>query len=213
MTLCVLGLMTGCATEKVVQDGAEEAFREAEVDVESAHYQIALEKLRALKNKYPYSHYAVTAQLKIADVYFLQEAYAESAASYESFRDLHPRHEKAPCAAFRAAKAYFKDSPGDVAQDLSPVHKALLAYESFLRRYPQESHAGEARQDIQDAKELLARKELAIGDFYFKREFLAAAKPRYLKVVAIYPQSRSAEIAQMQLQKIAATAPTESQAR
>src|SRR5690242_7436832 len=81
----------GCASNPVDENDAASLLKDAEEDIQSDHYQIALEKLRIIKNKFPYSKYAVDAQLRIADVFFLQEAYADAAASYEAFRDLHPR--------------------------------------------------------------------------------------------------------------------------
>ena len=57
--------------------------------------------MKTIKNKFPYSNYATEAQLKIADVYYMQESYGEAAVAYEAFRDLHPKHEKVPYAMFR----------------------------------------------------------------------------------------------------------------
>src|SRR5436305_4595321 len=88
-------LYAGCAGTPVDENDPASLFKDAESDIQSDHYQIAVEKLRSIKNKFPYSKYALDAQLRIADVYFLEESYAEAAAAYETFKDLHPKHEKA----------------------------------------------------------------------------------------------------------------------
>ena len=67
-----------------------------------------IDKLKIIKNKYPYSKYALDASLRLADVYFLQESYTEAALAYESFRDLHPKHEKVPYAMFRIGTFLFQ---------------------------------------------------------------------------------------------------------
>ena len=68
-------------------------FKAAGEDIESDRFQLALDKLRMVKNRFPYSKFSVLAQLKIADVYFLQESFTEAAAAYETFGDLYPKHE------------------------------------------------------------------------------------------------------------------------
>src|SRR5437870_1063058 len=87
------GTLVGCSGKAIDENDPGALYGEAEEDIKNDHYQIAIDKLRAIKNKYPYSKFAVDAQLRIADVYFLQESWGEAATSYEAFRDLHPKHE------------------------------------------------------------------------------------------------------------------------
>lgn len=192
----------GCSSAPVSENEPERLYKDALDDINSDHYQIAIEKLKLIRNKFPYSSYATEAQLKIADVYYLQESYAEAALAYEAFRDLHPKHEKVPYAMFRAAKSYFNDAPGTVARDQTTVQKALDAYNEFLKRFPQAPEATEARKDVAEARRTLAEKELYIGDFYFKRDFYDSAKPRYQKILNLYPETDAAKQAQEKLAKI-----------
>jgi outer membrane protein assembly factor BamD len=178
-------------------------YKDAEDDIKNDHYQIAIDKLRMIRNKFPYSKYSIDAQLRLADVYFLQEDFAEAAAAYETFRDLHPKHEKTPYAMFRIAKSYYKDSPSNVARDLTPAQKAVDAYNEYLRRFSNASDAQEARDDLESARKLLANKELYIGNFYFKRDFYDSAKPRFQRVLSLYPETPAAEEAKEKLGKIA----------
>src|SRR5689334_8254387 len=94
-------MSSGCSSSKIDPNDPALLFRDAQEEIESEHYLLALEKLRSIRNKFPYSKYAVDAQLRIADVYYLQELYAEAAGSSESFKDLHPTHEKAHYASYR----------------------------------------------------------------------------------------------------------------
>lgn len=193
----------GCSTASVDENDPVSLMKDAEEEITSDHYQIAVEKLKAIKNKFPYSKQAVEAQLRIADVYFLQESYAESAAVYESFRDLHPKHPKAGYAMFRLAKSFFNDIPSPVSRDLTPASRALEAYLDFTRRFPTAPEAVEAHKDITEIRNLLAEKELYVGDFYFKRGFYDSAKPRYKKVLELYPDTQGAKKAEAKLDEIA----------
>lgn len=201
LSLCGLTLV-GCAGKAVDASDPAQLYEDAEEEIKSDHYQVAIDKLRVIKNKFPYSKYSLDAQLKIADVLFLQESFAEAAAAYETFRDLHPRHEKVSYAMFRAGKAYFLDIPSPLSRDLAPAQRSVDAYGEFLKRFPADPQADEARKDLAESRRILAEKELYIGDFYRKRNFPASAKPRYQKVVSQYSDTPTAKEAQERLAQV-----------
>lgn len=175
---------------------------DAEEDIKSSSYTVAIDKLRSIRNRFPYSSVAVEAQLRIADVYFLQDSFIEAAGAYETFRDLHPKHAKASYAMFRVGKSYLNDAPTDVARDQVSSRRALEAYGEFLNRFPQAVEAEEARKDVSVIRERLAGKELYIGEFYRKRSFPKSAKPRFEKVVQLYPETEAAKVATQKLQEL-----------
>ena len=195
--------LSGCSSAPVGDGDPAVLYKQAEEDISSEHYQIAIDTLRTIRNKYPYSKYSVDAQLRIADVYYLQESYAEAAAAYETFRDLHPKHEKIEYAMFRIGKSYYKDVPSTVARDLTTAQKAVDAYREFLKRFPTAGQAQEAKDDLAASVKLLADKELYIADFYYKRDFYDSAKTRYQKILDVYPETPAATRAKDQLSKIA----------
>ena len=198
----ILTSMVGCSGKSIEDGDPGELLQEAEQNIKNDHYQLAIERLRIVKNKYPYSKYAVEAQLRIADVYFLQESYGEAAISYEGFRDLHPKHEKAAYAMFRIGKSYFNDRPGNVARDLTPNQKSLDAYNEFVKRFPESPQASDARADIHVLREELAEKELYIAKFYTREDQPESAKKRYAKLIDAYPDTNAAEAAKKNLEKL-----------
>ncbi|OFZ20165.1 MAG: hypothetical protein A2X94_09675 [Bdellovibrionales bacterium GWB1_55_8] len=195
-------MVAGCSGKGVDEADPESLFRDAEAEVESSHYQIAIDKFKSVKNKFPYSKFAAESLLRIADVYFLQESFLEAAVSYESFRDLHPKHEKAAYANFRIGKSYFMDIPENVSKDLSSAQKSLAAYNEFIARNPNSEFVKEAREDINRAREMLARKELYVGNFYYTRGHLGAAGPRFKKLIEAYPETQAATEAKQKLARI-----------
>ena len=199
--------LSGCSGGSIDQNDPAQMYKEAEQDISNDRYQLAIDKFRIIRNKYPYSKSAVDAQLRIADVFYLQESFAEAAIAYESFRDLHPKHERVGYAMFRIGKSYFNDIPGSVARDLTPAQKALDAFNDFLRRFPTDPEANDARQGANDSRKKLAEKELYIGDFYYKRDFFRSARDRYLKLVDAYPETGAAVQAKSKLELIAKRGP------
>jgi outer membrane protein assembly factor BamD len=194
--------LSGCSGKSIDESDPAQLYKDAEEDIESDHYQLAIDKLRVVKNKFPYSKYATDAQLKIADVYYLQESYAEAASTYELFRDLHPKHEKTPYAMVRIGMSYYNDMPSTVARDLTSASRALDAFNEFVRRFPSAPEAAEARTHIAEVRKTLAQKELTIGDFYVREDQFDSARARYNKILALYPDTEVAKEAEAKLKKI-----------
>ena len=136
LLLLLVPTFLSCSGKKVDENDPAAIMADAEDDIKGDRYAPALEKLRMVKNRFPYSKLAVDASLRIADVYFLQESFSEAASAYELFRDLHPKHEKITYAMYRIAKSYFSDMPTVTARDLTVGYRAVESYEAFLRRFP-----------------------------------------------------------------------------
>ncbi len=201
--LAAAALFAGCAETAPQKDDPAALFKEAQEEVANDHYLLAIEKLREIKNKFSYSKYAIDAQLMLGDVYFLQESYPEAASVYESFRDLHPRHEKIGHALFRIGKCYFKDTPEETSRDLASAENAIQAYREFLRRFPADALSAEARADVDALEGRLAEKERRVGDFYAKRGHVQAARSRWTKLVERFPRTGAAALARKSLEKSA----------
>jgi outer membrane protein assembly factor BamD len=196
MTAAVFG---ACSSSKVADESPEAIYNDAEAEIKGDRYQVAIEKLRMLKSKFPYSRFAAEAQLRVADVYFKQELFQEAALAYEAFRDLHPKHERAAYALFRVGESYQSDMPGNVARDLSSGKKALEAYEDFMKQYPSDERAAQAKESLGVVRSILARKELLVANFYYRENQYDSAKGRYEKILKIYPETDSATEAQERL--------------
>lgn len=204
----VLGQMLGgCAGGDINESNPDEVMKLAEKDIENDRYQLAVDKLRLVKNKFPYSNLAKEAQLRLADVYFIQESFGEAAIAYEAFKDLYPKHDKVPYAMFRIAKSHYNDVPSNIARDLSAATKALDAYTEFLRRFPTVPESAEAQKDLADCRRILSEKELYIGNFYFKRDIYGSARSRFEKLIALYPGTEASKEAQEKLGRIPSLEP------
>ena len=68
-----------------------------------------------IKSRFPYSKYAVLAEIRLADAEFGAGQFLEAVDSYKLFQKFHPTHELVinGYAAFRVGECYFKMLPGD----------------------------------------------------------------------------------------------------
>ena len=63
---------------------------------DDGEYKDAIENFQKLKDWYPFSKYAILAELKIADAHYHLDQYEEAIFAYEEFEKLHPRNEAVP---------------------------------------------------------------------------------------------------------------------
>lgn len=176
----------GCSSSKENADSPEELAKDAEDDIKEERFTLATEKLREIKNKFPYSPQAHDATLRLGDVYFLQESYGESAAQYEAFKDLYPKSKKSGYAQYQIALSYFNDTPSKVARDQTPGFRAEIEFKNYLKYFADGEYAQEATKKLAETRTRLAEKEIYIARFYKKRSQKEAAKGRYEKIIHEY---------------------------
>lgn len=199
---CLGGLGSSCSSGDIDDGDPVALMADAEDDIDSSRYIIAIEKLQLVKNKHPYSKQAIDAALRLGDVYYMQENFAEAAATYEAFADLHPKHEKIPYALYRVALSHFSDAPDLIARDLSALKRAEEAFKYFLEKFPASEFSPDAKAKLAEARKKLAEKELYIANFYYKREMWEAAKGRFQKILSDYPDCPYIEEAESKLKQI-----------
>jgi outer membrane protein assembly factor BamD len=149
-------------------------------------YQDAIDKFQEVVDNYPYSEYAVQAELKIADSYFEQERWDEALSYYRDFAELHPEHAKVPYTIYRAALCHARKS-GTADRDQTSTREAVAALDQLMTRYPTAPEAREAEELWRDLRTKLGEHVLGIGDFYWTREEYQSAAGRYRQVLDEYP--------------------------
>ena len=97
---------------------------------ERGDYSRAIEKFEKLKDWFPFSRYAILAELKIGDANYNLERYQEAIFAYEEFEKLHPRNEAIPYVIYQIGRCYF-DQIETIDRDQNSARKAL---EKLLQR-------------------------------------------------------------------------------
>jgi outer membrane protein assembly factor BamD len=149
-------------------------------------YGDAIDKFQEVVDNYPYSEYAVAAELKIADSYFDQEHWDEALSYYQDFAELHPEHEKVPYTLFRSALCYAEQT-GTANRDQTATRRALVALDQLMVRYPGAPETREAEVLWKELRTTLGQHVLGVGDFYWKRDEYQSAAGRYRQVLDEYP--------------------------
>jgi len=199
LPLCAL-LSFGCASTKPTMStetpSAEELYRKGLSLMEepaktlwvfpNSDHAKAIESFQQIIDNYPYSDYAILAELKIADAYYDDGKYDEALSYYRDFGDLHPQHEQVPYTLFRAAMCHYKQSK-DASRDQTATRLSLGFLDQLLARYPHSPQAPEAEQLWKELRTRLADHEMRIAGFYLQREEYQSAADRYRSVLNKYP--------------------------
>ena len=175
----ILSFFAGCATDEKNADTPEGAFKIAKEYDDSERFEIAIQKYSDVKNKFPYSSFAMAAELAIADVQFKRESYPEAQIAYQNFRDMHPKNPKIDYVIYRAGMSYYLQLPETIDRDLSLANDAIYSFNEVIKSYPNSEHLADAKDKREKAFIMLAQKELYIADFYFRNEKYDSALLRY----------------------------------
>jgi outer membrane protein assembly factor BamD len=200
--------LSGCASDEdkpvTYSLTAKQNYEKGLAELKDENYIEAQKYFQFVKQKYPFSKYAVMAELALADTQFAKGNYTEAIDSYKSFARLHPTHEKVEdgYVAFRIGESYYKDMPDDVwilppsyEKDQSAVLDAQRELNDFLKKFPDSPYAKQAQNLRKEVLKRLVDHEVYVARFYLKGDHPKAAAMRIEAAIARYPGSgREAEL-------------------
>ena len=188
-----VALLQGCSTPPVKKSN-DDLFKEGEQSFQKRNYEEAIVLWKKVKENYQSPELNTRAELGIADAYFLNKDYIESAAAYEDFRKLHPSHPKAAFALYRQAISHYNQISG-IDTDQTPVKNALSTFESYLKLYPGGEQSAEVNEKIRDCREKQLQYEIYVGRFYLKTDAYKSAIGRFEEALKSFPeQARRDEV-------------------
>jgi len=189
--LWVLFFLNGCAVVDWFLGGEEEKYPqeimiEGMENLEKGRYKDAVEAFQKIADRYPYSKYAVLAEIKMADALYLQKEYDLAYESYDEFEKLHPKHEDIPYVIYQKGMCNFRQIK-TIDREQGHTLSAKQEFERLVRRFPRDDYADRARKNIRKCLIFLAEYELYVGHFYYKKKNYRAALGRYMYIIENYP--------------------------
>ena len=188
-------MLIGCSSLQQRIDkllGREEAHTAQELawngmeDYENGKYADSIEKFQKLKDYYPFSKYAILADLKIADAHYHREEYEDAIFGYENFEKLHPRNEAIPYVIYQIGMSYY-DQISTPDRDQTAARKALETFQRLKKQFPQDEYARRSEEKITKCLKSLAESTYLIGVFYYRSNHFKAALQRFMSVISDYP--------------------------
>lgn len=187
--LIAMFFFSGCGWFKTKEEKpAQELASDGMAAYKKGKYEKAIESFEKLKDWYPFSKYAILAELKIADAHFNLKNYEDAIFAYEEFENLHPRNEAIPYVIYQIGFCYFVQMD-TVDRDQTSSQKALDTFNRLIRQFPDDSYAGRAIEHRKKCLQMLAGHEFYVGLFYFKSKHYKAALKRFEMVLSKYPDT------------------------
>lgn len=182
--ICLLAicLAAGCAGKVKEEKTADQLADEGLLAFEKKHYQKSIDAFEKIRDWYPFSKFAMLADLKIADAYYEMKDYPEAVIAYEEFERLHPRHESIPIVIYRIGLCHYKRLD-TIDRDQAPAKNALEAFYRLRRQFPDTEYAQKTAGPVLKCRESLAGHELYVGQFYFKSKHYKSALSRFENVI------------------------------
>jgi len=200
ITILILALViAGCATEtkggidafkgqsaKQIYDGGMQALGKK-------NYDAAVKNFEALEALYPFGKYAEPGQLNLIYAYYKNGDYDAASAVAGRYIHLFPSSPNVPYAYYMRGmsnfdkntswlnKIYVKDP---ALRDLSAFEQAYADFNELVNHYPNSRYAQDARTRLVYIRNLIARHELFVAQFYYDHEAYIAAANRANYIVA-----------------------------
>ena len=175
-------------------------YQEALDQLNDNQFILAVETLQRLESDFPFGKYAYSAQLALIYAHFEtdEEELADAAAS--RFIRLHPNHPNVDYAWYMRGRATFP-KPSSAFQsmfntdlskrDTKQAQTAYVHFSELVRRYPNSQYAPDAIKRMEYLRNLLARYEINIANYYMSRDAWLAAANRARYVIENFQQSPS----------------------
>lgn len=183
---------------------AKQNYEKGLAELKEENWPEAQKYFQFVKQKFPFSKYAVLAELALADAHYAEGRYTEAVDDYKSFARLHPTHEKVEdgYTSWRVAQCYVKEMPDDwflvppaAEKDQSAVRDAQRELDDFLDKYPDSPYGKDAQVVRKDVLRRLVDHEVYVARFYLDRDHPYAASLRLEAAIRHYPGSgREAEL-------------------
>lgn len=193
VALTLVLVLAACASnqDKDAAEQARETERElydiSQRQLNTQQWDLAISNLQQLEDNFPFGGYAEQAQLELIYAYYRNHDFAASIAAADRFIRLHPRHRNVDYAYYMKGLASFNEGggvfgrflPTDMSQrDPGAARESFAYFNQLLSMFPNSQYAPDAEKRMVYLRNLLARYEIHVANYYFKRGAYLAAVNR-----------------------------------
>ena len=176
----------------------KELYDLSQTRIKNGNFSSAIDSLENLESRFPFGRYAEQAQAELIYVYYKNFEFEAARSAAERFINLHPRHPHTDYAYYLRGLSAFTDDSGlftryfesDLSRrDIEPAQRSFEDLSEFLSRYPKSPYAEHAKQRMIYLKNILAKHEMHVANFYIERKAYVAAIGRARFVIEHLPNT------------------------
>ncbi len=188
LILVALALLPATACSLRQKPSGEDYYAQAQLNFATKEYKAAIENYQEVIDKYPFSPYAEDAEMKIGLAYYQQKDYAEAIGALDDFQRMHPTSKNLELVTYYIGLSYYEQI-GREDQDQGKTEAALKRFQELEQRFPEGDFAELAHDKVLVCREMLARNQMIVGDYYYKRANFRAAESRFAELLQKYPET------------------------
>ena len=172
---------------KIDDDGEQQIYSNAQRHLENKKFDMAILALQLLENRYPFGRYAEQAQLELIYAHYGAREYEAAIESANRFIRLHTQHPSIDyayyikaLAIYDAESSFFERIIGTdkTKRDISHIKEAFAQFNQLLTRFPDSQYAPDTRARMVHMRNIIARHEIHVANYYFRRGAYMAALNR-----------------------------------
>lgn len=187
------GLIEKPDDEKTV----EEFYTDATDAFKDEQWNTAIENYEKLKAYFPYGRYAEQAHLELAYSYYKYDEPESAIVELDEFIRLFPKHKQLAyayylkgLAADSIIRSWLDNYLTDPAtRDVKSAKRAYDYYNALIQRFPDSKYAIAASKRLIILRNQMARHEIKVAEFYFKKQAYLASANRAEYILENYPQA------------------------
>jgi len=188
LILVALALLQASACSLRQKPTGENYYAQAQLDFATKEYKAAIENYQLVIDRFPFSPYAEDAEMKIGLAYYQQKDYAEAIGALDDFQRMHPTSKNLELVTYYIGLSYY-DQIGREDQDQGKTSAALKRFQELEQRFPEGDFAALAHDKVLVCREMLARNQMIVGNYYYKRANFRAAESRFAELLQKYPET------------------------
>ncbi len=187
-------------SEEEIAKTAAQLYKEAQDFLKDERYTKAIEAYQNLQIRYPFSRFAIQAQLDLGYAHLKNGDQEAALATLDRFIKMQPSHPNIDYAYYLRGLVNFTGSSGlikkfipsdDSQRDVQSLTEAHDNFTELLEKYPDTQYREDSEKRMIALRNTLAKHELHIARYYVKRKAYVAAVRRALSILEDYPRSTS----------------------
>ena len=200
-------IVAGCGTVKPEMDpttgwSAERLYQDARDAVSASRWNEARTRLEAIEARYPFGTYAQQALIDQAYVNWKDDEPEQALAAIDRFEQQYPNHPGSDymlylkgLITFTPPSAPFSRFTGQDPAERDPkgLRESYESFNTLLNRYPDSRYAADAKKRLTWLVDTIARNEVYVAEYYYRRGAYVAAANRAQTVITDFQDVAAAE--------------------
>ena len=194
--------VVGCSSnnKEVEQASVNELYNKGSSALQEGSFTDSIRYLNAVTTRFPGSTYQEQAMLDLIYANYKAQDYTATLMTIDSYLNQFPQSSNRDYAVYMAGLTNLATADNAI-QDFFGIDRstrentslktAFSNFQSLVRAFPQSPYSQDALARMAYIKDMLARHELDIAKFYYKRDAYVATANRVVGMLQLYPDAKA----------------------